>query len=121
MDAFTSDAVPMHLLSREAYTTYVRHLKPEGLLAINISNRYLDLEPIVAEAAKEIGWTGVVVYDEGDSEPFYVSNTWIVLAKSPEIFGNATFQDANIYQLQPKPGFRLWTDDYSNIIQILKH
>jgi len=120
MDAFTSDAVPMHLLTREAYSLYLRHLKPDGLLAINISNRYLDLEPIVAQAAKEIGWTGVVVYDEGDSEPYYVSNTWIVLAKSPEIFSNATFQDANIYQLQPREGFRLWTDDYSNIIQILR-
>jgi hypothetical protein len=120
MDAFTSDAVPMHLLTREAYATYVRHLKPDGLLAINISNRYLDLEPIVAEAAREIGWTGVVVYDEGDSAPFYVSNTWIVLAKSPAIFSNSTFQEANIYQLQPRQGFRLWTDDYSNIIQILR-
>jgi len=120
MDAFTSDAVPMHLLTREAYHTYQRHLKPDGVLAINISNRYLDLEPIIAEAAKEMGWSGIVVYDEGTSETFYVSNTWILLSKSPAIFGHPNFQDANTYALAPKPGFRGWTDDYSNIIQILR-
>jgi hypothetical protein len=120
MDAFTSDAVPMHLLTREAYTTYLRHLKPDGVLAINVSNRYLDLEPIVAQAAREIGWSGVLVYDEGDSQPFYVSNTWILLSKTPAVFSNATFQEADMHPLEPRTGFRLWTDDYSNIIQILK-
>jgi spermidine synthase len=120
MDAFTSDAVPMHLLTREAYAVYLRHLKPDGVLAINISNRYLDLEPIVAQAAREIGWTGVVVYDGGESQPFYVSNTWILLSKTPEVFNNATFQEADMRAIQARDGFRLWTDDYSNIIQILK-
>ena len=56
MDAFSSDAVPVHLLTREAYATYQRHLKPGGVLAINISNRYLDLEPVVAQAASD--WAG---------------------------------------------------------------
>ena len=120
MDAFTSDAVPMHLLTREAYATYQRHLKPDGVLAINISNRYLDLEPIIAEAAKEMGWSGVVVYDEGDSEAYYVSNTWILLSKSPAIFASPKFADAQTVALAPRKGFRGWTDDYSNIIQILR-
>ncbi len=120
MDAFTSDAVPMHLLTREAYAVYRRHLKPDGVLAINISNRYLDLEPIIAQAAKEMGWSGIVVYDEGDSEAFYVANTWILLSKSPAIFADPEFQDPNVYALQTRKGFRAWTDDYSNIIQILR-
>jgi len=120
MDAFTSDAVPMHLLTREAYATYQRHMKPDGILAINISNRYLDLEPIIAQAAKEMGWSGVMVYDEGVSESYYVSNTWVLLTKSPAIFSHPNFQDANATSLQPRPGFRSWTDDYSNIIQILR-
>jgi hypothetical protein len=120
MDAFTSDAVPMHLLTREAYATYARHMKPDGVLAINISNRYLDLEPIIAQAAKEMGWSGVMVYDEGNSEPYYVSNTWVLLTKAPAIFAHPNFQHANTSVLQPRPGFRAWTDDYSNIIQILR-
>ena len=67
MDAFTSDAVhaPAHL---EAYDL-PRHMKPDGILAINISNRYLDLEPIIAQAAKEMGWSGIMVYDEGIPKP----------------------------------------------------
>ena len=120
MDAFTSDAVPMHLLTREAYATYARHLKPDGVLAVNISNRYLDLEPIMAQAAKEMGWSGVVVYDEGNSESYYVSNTWILLSKSPAVFTDPNFQDASTAPLQVRKGFRAWTDDYSNIIQILR-
>ena len=59
MDAFTSDAVPLHLLTREAYQMYLRHLKPDGVLAVHISNRYLDLEPVVAQAMADIGWSGV--------------------------------------------------------------
>ena len=51
MDAFSSDSVPMHLLTREAYQIYLRHLKPDGIIIVHISNRYLDLEPIVAQAA----------------------------------------------------------------------
>jgi spermidine synthase len=120
MDAFTSDAVPMHLLTREAYLTYARHMKPDGILAVNISNRYLDLEPIMAQAAQEMGWSGVVVYDEGNSEPYYVSNTWVLLSKSPAVFSDPTFQDGSTSMLQARKGFRTWTDDYSNIIQILR-
>jgi hypothetical protein len=89
-------------------------------LAINISNRYLDLEPIIAQAAKEMGWSGIMVYDEGNSESYYVSNTWVLLTKAPAIFSHPNFQDANATSLQPRPGFRSWTDDYSNIIQILR-
>lgn len=120
MDAFTSDAVPMHLLTREAYATYARHMKPDGILAVNISNRYLDLEPIMAQAAQEMGWTGVIVYDEGNSESYYVSNTWVLLSKSPTVFAHPNFQDGSTSALQPRKGFRTWTDDYSNIIQILR-
>jgi hypothetical protein len=120
MDAFTSDAVPMHLLTREAYVTYARHMKPDGILAVNISNRYLDLEPIMAQAAQEMGWSGILVYDEGTSEPYYVSNTWVLLSKSPAVFAHPNFQDGSTSSLQPRKGFRTWTDDYSNIIQILR-
>jgi spermidine synthase len=108
------------LLTREAYATYARHLKPDGVLAVNISNRYLDLEPIMAQAAKEMGWSGVVVYDEGNSETYYVSNTWILLSKSPAVFADPNFRDASTAPLQVRKGFRAWTDDYSNIIQILR-
>ena len=65
MDAFSSDAVPVHLLAAEAYRTYLRHLNPNGVLAINISNRYLNLAPVVAEAALANGFSGIIVEDDG--------------------------------------------------------
>jgi len=120
MDAFTSDAVPVHLLTKEAYATYARHLNPGGVLAINISNRYLDLEPVVGKATADAGWSGVVVYDQGDEQPYYYASTWVLASRDPAIFKNHNFNDADVEALKTKPGFRAWTDDYSNIIQILK-
>jgi len=119
MDAFTSDAVPMHLLTREAYQIYARHLKPDGVLAINISNRYLDLEPVVAQAASEAGFSGIMIYDEGTSEPFYVANTWVLLNRDASFFKHANFSDTEVFPLTPKKDFRGWTDDYTNIIESL--
>jgi hypothetical protein len=120
MDAFSSDSVPMHLLTREAYLIYQRHLKPDGVLAINVSNRYLNLEPLVAQAASDLGWTGVVVDDDGSQADYYTSSTWILVSGSSKIFGHSNFNASNIYPLKTKPGFQVWTDDYSNIVQILK-
>ena len=119
LDAFTSDSVPVHLLTREAYKTYLRHLKPDGVMAINISNRYLNLGPVVAQAMTEMGWSGVTVDDEGEDQPYYSGNTWVVLARSPQFFDSPSFKGSS-KMLKPKPGFREWTDDFSNLIQILK-
>ncbi len=120
MDAFTSDAVPVHLLTKEAYAIYSRHLKPNGVLAINISNQYLDLAPVVAQAAADLGWSGIVVYDDGYEQPYYYASTWTLVTRDPSIFQHHNFDSADYERLNPRPGFRAWTDDYSNIIQILK-
>jgi spermidine synthase len=121
MDAFSSDAVPVHLLAAEAYPTYLRHLKPDGVIAINITNRYLDLAPVVAEAAAANGFTGIVVDDDGNDENYYSPSSWILLSRAPAIFNHVNFQDRwSVSDLKRKPGFRVWTDDYSNIVQILQ-
>ncbi len=120
MDAFTSDAVPVHLLTKEAYATYARHLKPGGVLAINISNRYLDLAPVVAQAAADLGWTGIAVYDDGSDQAYYYGSTWTLVSRDPAIFNNHHFNSADSEPLHTRKDFSAWTDDYSNIIQILK-
>jgi hypothetical protein len=120
MDAFTSDAVPVHLITKEAYKMYLGHMKKDGVLAINISNRYLDLEPVVAQAAAELGLSGVLVADDGDLESYYTGSSWILMSADPSIFKHKNFQGAEVTNLKPKPGFRAWTDDFSNIIRILK-
>jgi hypothetical protein len=120
MDAFSSDSVPVHLLTSEAYATYQRHLKPGGVLGVNISNRYLDLEPIVAGAAARLGWSGVVVNDDGYEEAYYMPSTWALVSSQPRIFEGANFNDESVDRIHANPKIRAWTDDYSNIIQILK-
>ena len=136
MDAFSSDSVPMHLLTVDAYKTYARHLKHDGYLAVNISNRYLDLEPVVTEAAKALGFGGIVVSDDTYEQPYYTGNTWVIMTRAPEQFQHPNFQETYIQpfssrRTEPKNWFaRLlrvlfgaggaWTDDYSNIIQILR-
>jgi hypothetical protein len=121
VDAFSSDAVPMHLLTAEAWWTFVRHLNPDGVLAFNITNRYLDLAPVVAEAAAANGFTGIIVDDAGEQEDYYSPSDWILVSRTPALFEHANFQDKfAISKLMRKPGFRGWTDDYSNIVQILQ-
>jgi spermidine synthase len=120
MDAFSSDAIPVHLLTREAYQVYLHHLKPDGVLSVHISNRYMDLEPVVSQSMTEIGWSGVKIDDEGDEEPFYSGSTWTLLSHDPKFFDNANFKADGVSRLKPKPGFRGWTDDFSNLITILR-
>jgi hypothetical protein len=91
------------------------------VIAINITNRYLDLAPVVAEAAAANGFTGIVVDDDGNDENYYSPSSWILLSRAPAIFNHANFQDRwSVSDLKRKPGFRVWTDDYSNIVQILQ-
>ncbi len=120
LDAFSSDSIPVHLLTREAFGIYQRHLKRDAAMAIHISNRFLDLEPVVAQAASGMGWTAMTVSDDGWEEDYYSASTWVVMSRAPEIFNRADFQDESVDKIRGRPNFRPWTDDYSNIIQILK-
>ena len=123
MDAFSSDAVPVHLLTKEAYKIYLRHLKPDGILAVHISNRYLDLKPVVAQAMSEIGWHGRLIEDDGADVSYYTGTTWTILSPKEDFFNSDHFKGnptSIITPLLPKPGFLAWTDDFSNIITILK-
>jgi len=118
VDAFSSDAIPMHLLTREALQIYLRHLKPDAVLVFHISNRYLDLEPVVSTVAKANGFSGITVADDGETESYYISSTWMVLSRDPSIFNSPILQDVSVRPMRIDPGFRAWTDDFSNIVQI---
>jgi hypothetical protein len=120
VDAFSSDAIPVHLLTREALAVYFRHLKPEGVLALHISNRYLDLEPVCAKGAEFFGKTAMTVYDDGTSEEYFSASSWVLLTSNIALFHDDAFDNADFWPAVAKPPFRAWTDDYSNIFQILK-
>ena len=119
VDAFSSDAIPVHLLTREAVELYFRHLKPAGILALHISNRYLDLEPVCEGSAQALGKQALVVDDDGEEAPYFSSSTWVLLTANPDWFKSASFRDANTHPAKIAKNFRPWTDDYSNLFQIL--
>ncbi len=120
VDAFSSDAIPIHLLTREALALYFKHLKPDGILALHISNRYLDLAPVCAAGAQYFNKQARTVSDDGEGGSYLSSSTWVLVTGHPEWFDSDTFAGADIAPTPLKAGFRPWTDDYSNIVQILR-
>ena len=120
LDAFSSDAIPVHLLTREAFAIYFNHLSKGGVLAVHISNRYLDLEPVCRAGAASFNKQAMTVFDEGDEAPYLSSSSWVLVTSNAEIFQDHLFDDAMITPAKPQKGFRPWTDDYSNVVDILK-
>ncbi len=119
MDAFSGDSVPVHLVTREAFRTYRRHLRPGGILAVNITNRYLDLQPVMAAAAREMGRVALVFsYAPMEDESMCFGNTWALLVE-PATRREMPLLGAGV-EIEPRPGFRTWTDDFSNMLRILK-
>jgi SAM-dependent methyltransferase len=118
VDAFSSDSIPVHLLTTEAMQLFFRHLKPDGILAVHISNRYLDLEPVLVGESKALGKTARIFDTDDDDTQDVFSATWVLLVSPPAEF-NAEEMKAS-EPLTSKRLVRLWTDDYSNLFKILK-
>src|SRR5262249_33789419 len=119
VDAFTGDSIPVHLLTREAFALYFRHLKPGGLLAVHISNRYLDLRPVVRGGAGSSGRVTVVVESKADENNATFRATWMLITDNREFLEARQVKMA----LSPFEGGgqpQVWTDDYSNLLRILK-
>ncbi|MBV9434909.1 MAG: ferrichrome ABC transporter permease, partial [Acidobacteria bacterium] len=111
LDAFSSDSIPIHLLTREAVALYLRHLSgPDAVLAFHLSNRALDLKPVVAGLTREYGLSAVEVHKTGFSD-------WVLASRNPEIL-----KIAGEYSqpLETGASVPLWTDDYSNLIQVVR-
>jgi hypothetical protein len=119
LDVFSSDAIPVHLLDKEAFELYLRHLQPNGILAVHISNRHLDLIPVVWALADYYGLERVVIDDPGDNHLVYRS-IWMLLVRNPEILENPSISERAKIMDNFASHIRLWTDDYSNLFQILK-
>jgi hypothetical protein len=127
IDAFSSDSVPMHLLTREALGVYGRALSKDGLLLIHISNRYLDLEPVLAQAAKADGWHAALYeYAPSDEEktPNLSVSVWVALSHDKEsLFALRIFSADDAFHWRPllaRPGFTGWSDDHASILPLLE-
>jgi SAM-dependent methyltransferase len=119
VDAFSSDSIPVHLLTREAFDLYFRHLKPGGTLAVHVSNRYLNLQPVVTRAATPMGREVLMVANEPDQPKGISRATWVLvcdrggLLEQEGVRPSGTLLKSSI----PRP---LWTDDYSSLLPLLK-
>jgi len=119
VDAFSGDAIPIHLLTREAFELYFRHLKPGGVLAVHISNSYLHLQPVVERAAIWLGKPAVSVRDRENEAIGTFGSLWVLMSGRQEFLEAPEIRQAGV-SLARTSAFRLWTDDYSNLIGILK-
>ncbi len=118
VDAFSSDSIPLHLLTREAVQLYMDRLQPEGLLAVHISNRHLDLQPVLGNLAQDAGLTALICDDNDETAEGKYRSTWVVLARQCPAL--KVLQENPWWNgLPPDPEKRLWTDDYSNILDVL--
>ena len=121
LDAFSGDAIPVHLLTREAFEIYRRHLKPNGILAAHISNMSLDLEPVLLRQAKEGGWTSVVVdQPRADYEEGVLPSIWVLLSQDPNFANLPPIRDARTPDLQAATRGPAWTDDFSALFPLLR-
>ncbi len=121
LDAFSSDAIPVHLLTREAFGLYERHLRPGGMIAAHISNQYLDLEPVVLKLGREFNYkTSIIDYDETEGDWWLYSCTWVLLTRNDEILNTPAIRWAATPPRTNWNTFPLWTDDCASLFQILK-
>ncbi len=121
VDAFSGDSIPVHLLTREAVELYLQRVKPGGVIALHVSNRYLDLRPVVGRIADDIGLEAAYVDDEvGEHDgPEKATSHWILLARGRALLDLATIREAARELPQPRRRGQAWTDDYSNIAQVM--
>jgi len=120
IDAFNSDAIPVHLLTQQAMAVYLKHLRaPDGIVAIHISNRYLDLRPVVWGLADHFDLASAYI-DSSAVGDLAWGSSWMLLAQNPKILQQPEIAKATTPRNVNDYRSRLWTDDYSNLFQILK-
>lgn len=118
VDAFSSDAIPVHLITREALGLYLKHLSEGGILAYHISNRYVNLEPVLLNQAKELGLGYAVRSDDADESIGKGSSTWVILARDHGIY-ETIVEDDRWRGLISDPQVGVWADDYANVLRTL--
>jgi spermidine synthase len=118
VDAFSGDAIPVHLITAEAIRLYQRHLAPGGIIAFHISNNYLSLAPVVLAQADHAGLHAVMVSTADNDDTGAFSSDWVLVTANEKFLALPEIASASV-KIEPKPGLRLWTDDYSSLLPIL--
>jgi hypothetical protein len=119
LDAFSGDAIPAHLLTLEAFRVYVRHMDPEGAIAVHVSNLYLDLERVVHAISRQIEWNYVQVTTRDDDDRMHYATDWVLVSRNRDLLRSVAESAGARDELPDEKGV-LWTDDFSNLLGILK-
>jgi hypothetical protein len=119
VDAFSGDAIPMHLLTREAFALYLRHLKADGILAVHTSNTYLNLPPVVQLLAEGVHRETRFIVNESNPRKLIDASDWVLVTGNKRFLDNID-SDVMADPIDVPPGLRVWTDDYNNLFQILR-
>lgn len=116
IDAFSGDSIPVHLLTREAFRVWKQHIVPDGILGIHVTNRYLDLMPVLQEAASEMHLTPVWIHSGRDEDQQIYPADWVLLTNNTEALRRLKPQERPLHTEK----VRAWTDDYSSLFEVLK-
>ena len=118
IDAFSSDAIPVHLITSEALAIYKRHMKPGGVIAFHVTNRYLDLVPVVQALAEAQGLAAILIRDN-TKDGMTSTSDWVLLSDDPASLSKPALAGFAT-PIEPRQDWRLWTDDFNNLLQVLK-
>jgi SAM-dependent methyltransferase len=118
VDAFTGDSIPTHLITSEAVVAFLRHMKPDGVIAYHVSNRFLDLRPVLLAIAEKNGLE--YAYVDQRSTDGDTTSDWVLLSRTKKIILRPEIV-ASTEPVAPQPEWRLWTDGYNNLVQVFKH
>jgi hypothetical protein len=119
VDAFSGDAIPVHLLTQEAFLGYFRHLTPDGVLAVHVTNRYLKIDHVVMAAARELGYTARVVTENTDTSRQITGSQWVLVTRQTGFFDKAEIREVAT-DIQGGEGVETWRDDYSSLLSVIK-
>ena len=121
LDAFSSDAIPVHLLTLEAFDHYQRHLKPDGAIVVHVSNRYLDLHPVVYRIADKIGFPAITIDDNDTAyeEAGFYGSDWIIMTRNQVLLQQPLIRDVTAEAVEFPARIMYWTDERSDLLSIL--
>ena len=121
VDAFSGDSIPVHLITYEAVEIYAKHLKEDGVIAFHVSNRFLDLTPVLQQIADKQGLHAAWIHEDrkNDDGSSRTVSDWVLLSRNKTFLLRDQILDAT-FVTPPQPGWRLWTDDFNNLLQVLR-
>jgi hypothetical protein len=119
LDAFSGDAIPVHLLTKEAMSLYVRRVQPQGVVAFHVSNNFLDLSPVVRQLARSVGYPCLVVKNHANLEEDTLASEWVLVTRNTSILENDSLK-LRLVPPSNRSDLQTWTDNFNSLLPILK-